>query len=397
MAQTTTLNFNVIGQSLERLDNNKIVEKAKNYVEVQFSFNEVWENTTKAILIEGSNLKYKVYLNEENKCLIPNRVVRHDGFTLNVVGEDNEKFITITTNDLFIPILSNRVEDNTPKYVEIIESNTLDVTRDGETYNLEIPDKYLELYVMQENDFSNMEHESGGDWTLDISETLESIIRAFEKRISVDWVTLGLEPPFPNMKKSVYIPTKQVTIMSDDEEILYYIYSATDGYGDTNIAFYYANATWHCVFNSFNLIDRETFNLGLESKQDVLQEGDGIEIENNTIKTKFYRHTTKIDFEGHQNGTIWVDAILPYKEAFTNEFELLEVLSKYKVPNSIKIYIDDTGDIYDMFVSFGFDAGHNNFDFDAYGRDEDNIPINQKFGSIDFGWSEMEAYTPIPL
>lgn len=264
MAQTTTLNFNVIGQSLERLDDNRIVEKAKNYVEAQFSFNEVWENTTKAILIEGSNLKYKAYLNEENKCLIPNRVVRHDGFTLTVVGEDSEKFITITTNDLFIPILSNRVEDSTPRYVEVIESDTLDVTRDGEKYNLEIPDTYV------------------------------------------------------------------------DETKL-----------------------------------------------------------NDAIK--LYRHTTRIEFEGHQNGTIWVDAILPYKEAFTNEFDLLEVLSKYKVSNSIKIYIDNTGDIYDMFVSFGFDGGGNNFNFDAYGRDEDNVPINQKFGSIDFGWSEMEAYTPIPL
>ena len=170
MAQTTTLNFNVIGQSLERLDDNRIVEKAKNYVEAQFSFNEVWENTTKAILIEGSNLKYKAYLNEENKCLIPNRVVRHDGFTLTVVGEDSEKYITITTNDLFIPILSNNVTDDTPSYVEEIESETLDVTRHGEKYNLEIPDNYITNTKLSQELENYVDNES-------LEETLEDYVK----------------------------------------------------------------------------------------------------------------------------------------------------------------------------------------------------------------------------
>lgn len=144
MAQTITLNFKIIGQSLERLDDNRIVEKAKNYVNAHFEFNELWDDTTKAILIEGSGLRYKVYLNENNECSIPNRVVRHDGFTLTVVGEDADKNITITTNDLFISILSNNATDDTPSYVEVIESNTLDVTREGEKYNLEIPNTYVD-------------------------------------------------------------------------------------------------------------------------------------------------------------------------------------------------------------------------------------------------------------
>lgn len=143
MAQTITLNFNIIGQSLERLDDNRIVEKAKNYVNTHFEFNELWDDTTKTILIEGSGLRYKVYLNENNECSIPNRVVRHDGFTLTVVGEDTDKNITITTNDLFISILSNNATDDTPNYVEEIESETLDVTREGEKYNIEIPSEYV--------------------------------------------------------------------------------------------------------------------------------------------------------------------------------------------------------------------------------------------------------------
>lgn len=293
MANQMTITFNVENQILSRTDTNRIVEKAKNYVNAHFEFNELWDDTTKAILIEGSGLRYKVYLNENNECSIPNRVVRHDGFTLTVVGEDSEKFITITTNDLFIPILSNRVEDSTPRYVEVIVSNTLDVTRNEETYNLEIPDKYLELYVMQENDFSNMEQESGG-WILDISEKLESIIRAFEKRISVDWSVLGLTPPVTSATKCIYSPTKKI-VMVGDEEITYYIFSAVDSVGDTSVNFYYQNGSWHVIFATGNLVDVEMLNMRLYEKQDVLEAGEGIDISGNVISTTgggdtLYRH-----------------------------------------------------------------------------------------------------------
>ena len=272
MAQTTTLNFNVIGQSLERLDNNKIVEKAKNYVEAQFSFNEVWENTTKAILIEGSNLKYKAYLNEENKCSIPNRVVRHDGFTLTVVGEDSEKFITITTNDLFIPIAKNNAEIDVPKYVEVIESDTLDVTREGEKYNLEIPESYKNCYIVTRNDISDITVLSNDTYSVTLSEEIEQVITDFKQNLYVDWVT-----EFPELSNTLGIikltncyPSKKIN--GDEEVPTYYVFSATDSVEDFSMGFFYEDDTWKVTITHGALADREYVSMEVSRLENEIGE-----------------------------------------------------------------------------------------------------------------------------
>lgn len=257
MAQTITLNFKIIGQSLERLDDNRIVEKAKNYVNTHFDFNELWDDTIKTILIEGSGLRYKVYLNENNECLIPNRVVRHDGFTLTVVGEDADKNITITTNDLFISILSNNVTDDTPSYVEVIESDTLDVTREGEKYNLEIPESYKNCYIVTSNDISDITLISGGTYSVTLSEEMASVITTFKQNLYIDW-----ENEFPDILSTLQgikltncYPSKKLQI--DAELETYYIFSATDGYTDFNMSFYYVNDTWRVTFTMGNLATQE--------------------------------------------------------------------------------------------------------------------------------------------
>jgi len=284
MAQTITLNFKIIGQSLERLDDNRIVEKAKNYINAHFEFNELWDDTTKAILIEGSCLRYKVYLNENNECLIPNRAVRHDGFTLTVVGEDTDKNITITTSELYIAVGKGIKSDEEMESIYEITSQSLDVNKNGGTCNLEIKDEEKFYYEMQENDFSNMQHESGNQWSLDLSETIENVITEFKKRIGVDWDRLGIQPPVPDMLKCVYTPTKKVIVVGE-EEITYYMLSAVDSYGDTSVAFFYQNDSWHVIFITGNFVDNETFNLRMADKQDVLVEGEGITISGNEIST----------------------------------------------------------------------------------------------------------------
>lgn len=144
MANQMTITFNVENQTLSRTDTNKIVEKSKNYLHATFTFSEDWEGTRKAIIVEDGGLKFKVYLDENNSCDIPNKAVSYDGFMVSVIGENIENFVTITTNDLFVSVNKSNATDDEEKYVKYITSNSLDVDKDGETYNLEIPDDFLQ-------------------------------------------------------------------------------------------------------------------------------------------------------------------------------------------------------------------------------------------------------------
>lgn len=143
MANQMTITFNVDNQTLSRTDTNKIVEKSKNYLYAIFTFSEDWDNINKAIIFENNILRYKIYLDSNNKCQVPNRIIRNDGFTISVVGEDSENFVTITTSELYIGVgkSSATEEDKQPVY-EIL-SHTLDVERNEGTYNIDLPKQYI--------------------------------------------------------------------------------------------------------------------------------------------------------------------------------------------------------------------------------------------------------------
>lgn len=285
MANQMTITFNIENQILRRTDPNKIIEKSKNYLFAEFSFSEDWDNTNKAIIFENNVLRYKIYLDSNNKCQVPNRIIRNDGFTISVVGEDNNDFVKITTSELYIAVGKGVKSEEEMESIYEITSQSLDVNKNGGTCNLEIKDEEKFYYEMQENDFSNMVSEGGNTWSLDLSETLENVITEFKKRIGVDWVALGLTPPVPSATKCVYSPTRKTFVMFGDEEITYYILSAVDGVGDTSTNFYYQNGSWHVTFFTGNLVDNETFNFRMAEKQDVLQAGEGITISGNEIST----------------------------------------------------------------------------------------------------------------
>lgn len=294
MANQMTITFNVENQILSRTDTNRIVEKSKNYLFAEFTFSEDWDNTNKAIIFDNNTLRYKVYLDSNNKCQVPNRIIRNDGFTISVIGENSENLVTITTSELYIAVGKGIKSDEEMESIYEITSQSLDVNKNGGTCNLEIKDEEKFYYEMQENDFSNMQHESGNQWSLDLSETLENVITEFKKRIGVDWDRLGIQSPVPDMLKCVYTPTKKVIVVVGEEEITYYMLSAVDSYGDTSANFYYQNDSWHVIFATGNLIDNETLNIRLENKQDVLVAGEGITIDGNTISAtgggKLYHH-----------------------------------------------------------------------------------------------------------
>lgn len=142
MANQMTMTFNVENQILSRTDTNKIIEKSKNYLFAEFAFSADWDNTNKAIIFDNNTLRYKVYLDSNNKCQVPNRIIRNDGFTISVIGENSENFVTITTNELYIGVGKSNATDEEMESIYEITSQSLDVNKNGGTCNLEYK-KYL--------------------------------------------------------------------------------------------------------------------------------------------------------------------------------------------------------------------------------------------------------------
>lgn len=260
MANKMTITFNVENQILSRTDTNSIVEKSKNYLFAEFTFSEDWNNTNKAIIFENNVLRYKIYLDSDNKCQVPNRIIRNDGFTISVIGENNENLVTITTSELYIAVGKGIKSDEEMESIYEITSQTLDVNKNGGTCNLEIKDEEKFYYEMQENDFSNVQYESGNQWRLDLSEKLENVITEFKKRIGVDWEKLGTRPPVSDMSKCVYTPTKKIISVFEGKEITNYVLSAVDSYGDTSVYFHYQNDSWHVTFTTGIFVDNDLFN-----------------------------------------------------------------------------------------------------------------------------------------
>ena len=256
MAKQMILSFDVENQTLKRKDENKIVEKSKNYVHAIFFFTEEWDDTQKAAIIENGGMRFKVYL-ENNECDIPNRAVSHDGFTITIVGEDEEKNITITTTDLFIAVQKNNASDIQEEYIKNITSDTLDLTREGENCNLEIPESYKNCYIVTNNDVSDITLLSSGTYSVTLSEEMASVVTGFKQNIYVDW-----ENDFPEVVSTLEgikitncYPSKKINF--GEELPTYYIFSATDGWDDFNMAFFYEDDTWKVSFTNGTLADKE--------------------------------------------------------------------------------------------------------------------------------------------
>ena len=271
MAKQMILSFDVENQTLKRKDENKIVEKSKNYVHAIFFFTEEWDNTQKAAIIENGGMRFKVYL-ENNECDIPNRAVSHDGFTITIVGEDEEKNITITTTDLFIAVQKNNASDIQEEYIKNITSDTLNLTRKGENCNIEIPDTYKNCYIVTNYDVSDITMVSSGTYSITLSEEMESVVTGFKQNLYVDW-----ENQFPEIistlggiKITNCYPSKKLNY--GKELPTYYVFSATDGLNDFNMAFFYEDDIWKVSFTNDTLADREWVSMEVSRLENEIGE-----------------------------------------------------------------------------------------------------------------------------
>lgn len=98
------LDFRIINQKLERLDNNYLVNLSHNYLQSKFSFlSEDWENLNKYITFNSKTNNYRYPLNnQDNPLIVPNKLLREKYFHVKAYGYNQEEELLITTNDVIV-------------------------------------------------------------------------------------------------------------------------------------------------------------------------------------------------------------------------------------------------------------------------------------------------------
>ena len=116
------LNFEVNNQIIQRLDNNILVNKTKDYVVCSFSFNtSEWEDTEKFAIFKNSwNEAYLVNLGTKLESTVtpPEDVLKGTFFKVSVYGGDR-----VTSNELTIALLPSGYTTN----IKHPEENGVDV------------------------------------------------------------------------------------------------------------------------------------------------------------------------------------------------------------------------------------------------------------------------------
>lgn len=108
------LQFKVTNQMIERTDEFKVVAKSVDYLYAQFTFEtEEWENITPVAIFRYFDDVYKVYLDENNTCVVPWEVLQHEGQYFLVSAFSNAGNL-ITANSEKVFVNSSGYEDDEP-------------------------------------------------------------------------------------------------------------------------------------------------------------------------------------------------------------------------------------------------------------------------------------------
>ena len=78
------IGFDVDGQFVTRRDDERVVNRSVNYLELCFNFKdtETWDDLTKRVLFKGNGETYSKQLDNENKVVVPSEVLTGDSFVL---------------------------------------------------------------------------------------------------------------------------------------------------------------------------------------------------------------------------------------------------------------------------------------------------------------------------
>lgn len=137
------INFRVTNQKLVRTSFEQIVENSINYLFCNFEFSEDWNECSKnAYFSQNGTIWYVSEVNDENICEIPIEVIKHTGFRMYLVARDVNNNMKITTNIINLNVeLSGNGEGEKPSITDI-NSDTLNIERQGNIVKIEIRDDY---------------------------------------------------------------------------------------------------------------------------------------------------------------------------------------------------------------------------------------------------------------
>ena len=96
------LEFSVNKQIITRIDENKVVEKSKNYLYCKFNFSNEWEEIIKTAIFTSAKGEIFNVILEEDACLIPFEVIEYPHFTVSVFGGD-----LITANKVVVSMIKS--------------------------------------------------------------------------------------------------------------------------------------------------------------------------------------------------------------------------------------------------------------------------------------------------
>lgn len=132
-------------QQIVRVDNYKVAENSTNFLYANFKFPKQWQGLKKKALFKyGMESPVEEYLREDDKCKVPSDVIKHSGFKMTIIGEDESNGnVLATTNDIFINVSKNMSSQSVVKQsVRDVISDSLDIERNGETVKIEVPNLY---------------------------------------------------------------------------------------------------------------------------------------------------------------------------------------------------------------------------------------------------------------
>ena len=104
------IGFDVDGQFVTRRDDERVVNRSVNYLELCFNFKdtETWDDLTKRVLFKGNSETYSKQLDNENKVVVPSEVLTGDSFVFTLYGiTDDDPVVRVTCNLMKITMVSS--------------------------------------------------------------------------------------------------------------------------------------------------------------------------------------------------------------------------------------------------------------------------------------------------
>ena len=110
------LEFEVVNQSVKRVNHKDLANKSQEYLQLSFTFKtDDWSNLTKFALFKKGNKAYRVALSN-GKVLVPNACLTGDRFTFMVYGINDDVRVTTAPTLVYLAEsgYTTEVEDDLP-------------------------------------------------------------------------------------------------------------------------------------------------------------------------------------------------------------------------------------------------------------------------------------------